>query len=147
MYNFLLNNLLMFQTIVIDLFTITLIIKTVLIVMFFYVGCLIIVLIFIHIGSYGKFKWVGFKSELRDLTKFHTTFIWLIYSLIFIINHVLLFLNWDLHYIVILLIIINYLSINIIFHAFLTGIGNDVPVPGWGIEVLNFYFLVIFPVY
>ena len=118
-------NSLLTNFIIIDLFFIKLLIKILAYLLFIYCGFFTLVITFMHIGANNKFILKELKFEIENMTKFHTIFIFIFYSLLFIFNHIIFFVPINIYYIYIIIIIVNYLFLNIIFHAYLTGVDTS----------------------
>ena len=111
--------------IIIDLFFIKLLIKILAYLMFIYCGFFTLVIVSMHIGANNKFILKGLKLEIWTIQKFHIVFIFIFYSLLFVFNHIIFFVPINIYYIYIIVIIINYLFLNIIFHAYITGVDTS----------------------
>ena len=136
-------NLGLLNSLTIDLFLMRLVIEIFFFLMFTYVAFLAFLWIFAHIGANGKFIWKRLKIEFSALTNFHLTFILLLYTFTFIFNHAVLFMLWDSLCIYFLVITVNYLFLNIIYHAYSTGLGGDIST-WYGVKKNECLFLVIF---
>ena len=110
---------------IIDTFFIKILIHILLIALFTYTALLASLTFLIDIGENMKVSYKLFRVHLKNLSQFHFNFIIILYTLTYLLNFVMLIGYMHLSYSKLLLFVINYLIINVIFHAYCTGISNS----------------------
>lgn len=107
--------------IIIDLYLIQWAIPVLLLIMILYLGFLTLVYLLLHISYNGFINLSSLAYEWKTITTFHIKFIRIIYTVIFFFNFITFIINSNR----VLLIIINYLALNILFHTYKTGVDDS----------------------